>query len=553
MASNNSNNGGGGGTAYYQALGVDRSADDAAIKKAYRRMALRYHPDKAGSDPATIERFQLIQKAYETLSDEKKRKIYDTYGEQGLVMLDSMGMYAPFLDPETILAINWVFFVGSALAALLLLFPSLVSLRADGRVSWSWLVVFTPMFIVDVCVIGYLFTLKSTGSDEKEETDKEGERAARAARARTEAAATEIPVSAGEASASASASASADASKDKGSTKPATAASADDIRPSAENVGSSTAELNTDSDEDLGGGDKSKKPGDGKGAMVVIKFVILFYLTLLTLFQVLIALKLDARISSSWAIVFVPWFILETVHFVLAALQATFEIQHNQDMALAQAEREKDEAGFSTRESHQTPAKPSSLPLIFKNYGTVVLRITQAILFLLKVDGTLASLDWRIVFLPTWLWSIVQLTALTLVILQQRKLAPPPESDEPGPMPTAIRIGVFILEAVLLYTGAGLLVQRLVNDPNGTSPSAAVILIPVFILTSLLLCVCACVLPILFAVARNQIHQNMNQGDPEAVPSSPLIAAGRRIEAAASSVADISSVGGKDKGKALQL
>ncbi|KAH9265938.1 hypothetical protein BASA83_010846 [Batrachochytrium salamandrivorans] len=59
---------------YYQLLGIERTADQTAIKKLSV-----YHPDKTGNDPALGERFQLIQKAYETLSDERKRTVYDTY------------------------------------------------------------------------------------------------------------------------------------------------------------------------------------------------------------------------------------------------------------------------------------------------------------------------------------------------------------------------------------------------------------------------------------------------------------------------------------------
>ncbi|KAI9011457.1 DnaJ domain-containing protein, partial [Gaertneriomyces semiglobifer] len=62
-------------------LGVQSSASRDEIKKAYRRLALRYHPDKTGSDPAATDRFQRIAKAHEILSDERKRQVYDEYGE----------------------------------------------------------------------------------------------------------------------------------------------------------------------------------------------------------------------------------------------------------------------------------------------------------------------------------------------------------------------------------------------------------------------------------------------------------------------------------------
>ncbi|TKR92573.1 hypothetical protein L596_007201 [Steinernema carpocapsae] len=68
-------------TKYYDVLGVAPSATDTEIKKAYRKAALKYHPDK---NPNEGERFKLISRAYEVLSDEKKRQLYDQAGEEGL-------------------------------------------------------------------------------------------------------------------------------------------------------------------------------------------------------------------------------------------------------------------------------------------------------------------------------------------------------------------------------------------------------------------------------------------------------------------------------------
>lgn len=67
-------------TDYYQELGTTKSATQDEIKKAYRKSALKYHPDKNQGDPEAEKKFKKISEAYEILSDEKKRKIYDTYG-----------------------------------------------------------------------------------------------------------------------------------------------------------------------------------------------------------------------------------------------------------------------------------------------------------------------------------------------------------------------------------------------------------------------------------------------------------------------------------------
>ncbi|XP_022101740.1 dnaJ homolog subfamily B member 5-like [Acanthaster planci] len=71
------------GKDYYKTLGIDRNATEDQIKKAYRKMALKYHPDKNKSKGAE-DKFKEISEAYEVLSDKEKRSIFDKYGEEGL-------------------------------------------------------------------------------------------------------------------------------------------------------------------------------------------------------------------------------------------------------------------------------------------------------------------------------------------------------------------------------------------------------------------------------------------------------------------------------------
>ena len=69
---------------YYEVLGVDKSADATAIKKAYRKLAMKYHPDKNPGDKEAEEKFKEINEAYEVLSDETKRRNYDQFGHEGV-------------------------------------------------------------------------------------------------------------------------------------------------------------------------------------------------------------------------------------------------------------------------------------------------------------------------------------------------------------------------------------------------------------------------------------------------------------------------------------
>jgi len=69
---------------YYEILEVSRDADKATIKKAYRKMAKKYHPDKNPGDEEAEHMFKLCNEAYQCLSDDKQRSIYDRYGKEGL-------------------------------------------------------------------------------------------------------------------------------------------------------------------------------------------------------------------------------------------------------------------------------------------------------------------------------------------------------------------------------------------------------------------------------------------------------------------------------------
>ena len=86
---------------YYEVLGVARGASEAEIKKAYRRLARKLHPDVNPGDKAAQKRFQEVQEAYEVLRDEEKRRAYDRFGHAGPGAGPGFGGAGPGFDPRT--------------------------------------------------------------------------------------------------------------------------------------------------------------------------------------------------------------------------------------------------------------------------------------------------------------------------------------------------------------------------------------------------------------------------------------------------------------------
>jgi len=69
---------------YYKVLDVSRTATEADIKKAYRRLAMKHHPDRNPDDPDCEHKFKEAKEAYEVLCDAQKRAVYDQFGHAGL-------------------------------------------------------------------------------------------------------------------------------------------------------------------------------------------------------------------------------------------------------------------------------------------------------------------------------------------------------------------------------------------------------------------------------------------------------------------------------------
>jgi len=150
---------GGNHTKLYEALELEPSATEDEIKRAYKKMALKYHPDKNGG--ATTDKFKEISSAYNVLNDPTTKEIYDTYGEEGLALYENgvlgeegeLMRILPFLESPGSMCL--LIMVGVILWSLVCLIPIFVTLKTDDVVDWSWPVVFIPLWILNIIPMIY--------------------------------------------------------------------------------------------------------------------------------------------------------------------------------------------------------------------------------------------------------------------------------------------------------------------------------------------------------------------------------------------------------------
>lgn len=137
----------------YAILGVKNDASMEEIRRAYRRKALEYHPDRAGDSQEKIKEFYILQDAYEVLNDDKKRRIYDKYGVKGIEAMEFAGMFSFFIDMEPDFRTFVNMFAILLAILLLLIFLILISLKYDKKTTIPWPNTFAPLYVFIILYI----------------------------------------------------------------------------------------------------------------------------------------------------------------------------------------------------------------------------------------------------------------------------------------------------------------------------------------------------------------------------------------------------------------
>ncbi|KAI9098252.1 hypothetical protein DFS34DRAFT_104767 [Phlyctochytrium arcticum] len=451
---------------YYSLLKVQSTATQNEIKKAYRKLALQYHPDKTGHNPTATAKFQEIAKAYEILSDEQKRQIYDQYGENGLNFVNGMSG-TPFADPQMLLAVNKFFTIVTIFLLILSVFPILVALRADRVITWSWGIVGIPVFLVDF-IVGLGVWAAAFGADPADadgyvELDEEEE-------------------DDGEATlAGSSSGAMPDARAERASRR----ARRHQLRQT-----------------------NARRKSYARLAVLVL------FIT----FQILFVLRIDTRITWPWLAVLTPLFVVEAANLV----RITLDMIKNLRKPVPIHELPSPFASDDLEEGGPQATRPRTglerVRTVIGAYIIAIPRITQILLLGLQLDRG-APWSWPAVFIPTWIMLLCYIgTILMDYAIMKQKIRFVAQWAASSPSPSAVKdetmmyksmfwsraISVIIF-LILVVSTSILLVLRLLNQfGSGLAvPPAVIILVPVFVVLGLLICCTGCVMPLGIKVVRD--------------------------------------------------
>ncbi|ORY93126.1 hypothetical protein BCR43DRAFT_365567 [Syncephalastrum racemosum] len=312
----------------------------------------------------------------------------------------------------------------SLVFALLIIFFAFLTVRIDNTVSWSWAVVWIPLWIINAIVAYVLlqFLLRALGHGDDDADDEDDEREDEAMH--------------------------------------------DDDESKRQQRRASRRRLRT--------------------SRHAVSFI---YFILVLLFQIFIVLRLDNRVAWSAAVVFIPYFILEGLHFLLTTVLF--------GTALA-----------SARGQLPPPVWLQVLRLVFDQYWFFVLRLIQFVLIAVRADNTITC-SWGIVFIPLYLVALKYAVQLGWSYRRFSRLTAQPEIAHQGKTTVMLGVVAFVIVGLLLYALVGLIARRL----DGFNPiSMSHVFVPIFIALSFLLCCFGCCLPCILALSSVSDMEDLEQG-----------------------------------------
>ncbi|KAJ2157929.1 hypothetical protein GGF46_004151 [Coemansia sp. RSA 552] len=450
-------------TGLYNVLGVDRDATPDELKRAYRRLALRHHPDRNLGAAGSSGEFVRVQYAYDVLSDERCRRIYNRYGEIGVQMAERMG--GELLDP-LVSGLLSTFAYTSAVAALLLIaFFALLARRVDRVISWPFSVIFVPLWTVDLVVlVACAWALL-------------GSLALRRAHAERHAAGTDV-ASCSEEEEEAEAG---DGSYSSMPARPAAPAqpaqAATDATPllHAEQSSEAAPRRQRSSHRSQQRLRRIRKYAEARVSQMATAAPTV-YILLLVWFQISLVLRLDGHVGWTALQVAFPWFAIEGIHFVLLTLQLLAGILRIREQALAAGGR--------------PPVAKRMCVLAASTYWWLAIRVSLGVLVVGKLSGVLGTWSWAAVFIPAYLPAVWWFVALCLLRKQLRAMGG--DDSDLSRNENAIVLASVIAFGVVttfVYSFVALLAWKLSQPP---AVRLALVLIPVFVALSVACCCCSC-------------------------------------------------------------
>lgn len=207
-------------------------------------------------------------------------------------------------------------------------------------------------------------------------------------------------------------------------------------------VGSIKNKNTTDEhDEDEEHDDEATKKAKRR-ARLARRFLHVVYYILALLFQIFIVVRLDNRVSWSAAVVFIPYFVLEGIHFVALVLEFIVGLQMARNVPDAQL-------------------KPSLvLAAMYSTFWFLAVRIVQFVLIAVRIDNIITC-SWGIVFIPTYLIALKYAVDLLWGYIKIRELRSQPEAAHQAKVVIMLGIIAFVVVGALLYSLVGLIARRL--------------------------------------------------------------------------------------------